>query len=155
MTITTTTDCASLEISDQFITDRIADGATPGYTLELKVKHNCGDETVINLDETISDPYILLPDTIGDTVINDGVYDISLVKTVPDISIDTKQLCHFVDCNISCQINDLIMCDPDTNVLIYLKALENMNRCNDICCDDFCKIWKALKKELTDDDCGC
>lgn len=155
MTITTITDCAGLEIVDDLITDRITDGVDPGYTLVLKVKHNCGSVQEFDLDETISDPYVITPSSLGVTTIADGVYDISLVKTTADVSIETSQLCHFVDCETSCKINDLIMCDPQTNVLIYLKALENMNRCDDVCCDDFCKIWNALKKELTDDDCGC
>lgn len=84
--------------------------------------------------------------------LTDGIYTVNIKIINPDNSYLIQEICIFVDCNIKCQIaqllDKLIKDDVTTNNLYLIHyALINASNCG--CnCEEMCDIFKYLTEEL-------
>lgn len=152
MTVTTNTDCASLEVASALIANYVALLPDPGYTLVLTITKCSGTSYEIAVIE--ESPLTILPEDIGETAtIPDGVYSFTLTET--NVDITREFACHWVDCSTTCRLADYILEHPDTNIYAYIMGLQFMNTCAEVDCKDYCLMYDELISKLNEDDCGC
>lgn len=166
---------ASIQVSSSLFDAYLAALPTPDHTLKLSVAV-CGgstytitvDDTNIVVDGAGNDYVLILPADLGmDTSIDDGIYDITLVKTITASGNETYEYsCVFVNCYTQCELQDYIADNWDyvlsgaSGLHFVYDVLNNTSSCGDCNCTKVCEIWKKFQEILnnsnpTTDDCGC
>lgn len=172
LTTTITSDCATIELTSDLITDYISDQTDRKLTVSVTL-NCCSDESSANfsVDVDLDDEnldigavkYILDPDWFSWTTTNlkDAVYHITvrLTNTVSE-EYTEQQECEFVDCQTKCTVFNYIRDNDDWfNVYTTYKALQWSKQCDDCDCKTSCTLYNRLCYYLglntNEDDCGC
>lgn len=157
--LTVTNNNQDFVITSQAITDFVAGQPTPGFTIKLVSNYNCGDD--IEKQLTIADvgggSYTITPSFYSmSSVLSDGVYYISIVKTPTSGTPSEETICYFLDVNIKCDLEDYLADNLESDVFKYHMALEFVNDCSDCRCIDACVLHDELIRVIntTCNDCN-
>lgn len=162
-----------IQIESTLIDDYVAGLPTPDHTLKLTIKQDCETTYTVDLDGdniVAGDPnyYRITPEDLGTTTtIDDGIYDITLTKTVTSNSNTSYEYsCVFVNCKVKCELEDYITNNFDyvlsgaSGLHFIYDVLSNTDSCGQCNCSKVCEAYTRFKEILdtsnpTSDDCGC
>jgi hypothetical protein len=159
---------ASIVLSSAMFDAFVAGQPTPDHSLKITISNHAGTEYEIDVDVADitevggdDDTYTILPANVSaTTTIPDGVYSISLVKTVTDTgTTTTEHVCVFADCKVACMLIDVIALDLDSKLNGYYYLLNHLNHCADCNCEGAKVLYNEINSSFTtttaEDDCGC
>lgn len=165
MTYTITTDCASIVLTSDIITEYIDANPVQDFTGVIEVTKNCDTAYSFPLDindlDILNKTFIITPSKVGGVdKVPDGVYYIKITKTPNDLSsITTEKSCVLVDCDLKCCIIDFLADNTDSNIMDLYLALTWLPNCGDCMCDEGCTLFNLIQDKLTEDGnttkCGC
>lgn len=154
----------SVTITSTLITDYVAGLPSPDHTLDLKIIYQEGDEITVSITDsntnldTGTNEYTLTPDDAGMTTsLSDGVYLLKLVKTVTSTgSTATEFKCLFVDCKTSCKVRTYNLENEIADAGVLYSILGVQDNCSQCNCNTNMKIYTKLTELLNKiDDCDC
>ena len=160
MTLEKAEDCSYIRISgcDQlnaFYVDSLLQVPT-GITAELGVICMCdGNETVYQIDASDltldgeGNTYFditkaFLETSESEEKLDDGIYQIRLTITNPDLSFDQRTICVAITCQLECLAMTYLADNLKSNIWKYILALSGIQNCDGCFCEAGCLLYNHV-----------
>jgi len=161
MTLTKTTDCASIVLANDLLEDfKNSTNDVTGVILYSTYNGSTEGEWALSVDDVTDGTITLLPEFFSQETENlqDGIYCFRIVVTQ-----DTNEITEYgnilIDCGLICTLAEYVWNNPTKQLHAKYEAIKYYQQCNNCDCTTVYALYQDLLIDLgmdtTSNDCGC